>query len=354
MDKTCSFDAMLRRFIGLAATSWVLLASNAQGQDKVTDPSSFGKFNLPTITLGGTQLWTDHVHFRDWRIQQNVLTSHFRLIDPRNIRRAWGSLEQCENRLQARKQELGLAPLSGRIVILLHGLGRTRNSMNEMVDVLRKAGDCEIVNLSYASTRASLDDHAQALRSVIEHFPAECEIDIVAHSLGNLVLRRYLFNTAGADQQPTDSRIRRVVMLGPPNNGAEFARRLKQTKVFGVVLGRSASQLAELKSSPEALELAIPQCEFGIIAGNGRMGPIGNPLLDGENDVFVEVEETKLAGASDFIVLPVAHSFLLTDPTVHAATLRFLQHGYFVSEATRQPIPPESSPNEERSSVGDQ
>jgi pimeloyl-ACP methyl ester carboxylesterase len=315
----------------------VLSTTLAQGQT-VTDQPSFGSFNIPTFTLGGTQLWTDHVHFRGWRIQQNVLTNHFRLIDPSNIRRAWGSLEECEHRLEATQRKLGLPPHSGRVIILVHGLGRTRNAMNAIAEALR--GEQEIINFSYASTRASLDDHARALQSVVEHLPGDCEVDVVAHSLGCLVVRRWLFNADSAAARPAGSRIRRIVMLGPPNNGAEFARRLKQTKVFGVVMGQSANQLAELKASPATLELAIPRGEFGIIAGNSGLGPISNPLLSGENDFFVEVDETKLEGAADFIVMPVAHSFLLTDPAVHIAVARFLEHGYFVSEASRQRLLP--------------
>jgi hypothetical protein len=54
------------------------------------------------------------------------------------------------------------------------------------------------------------------------------------------------------------------------------------------------------------------------------------------------VEETKLPGARDFAVVPVYHSFIMTDRRVLKMTLNFLEHGYFHSEEKRQPIPLEA------------
>lgn len=329
-----------RRVIGCWVLGWMIFgAARVWGQTDLSDESSKGIFNIPTYTLGGKQLWTDFVHFRGWRIQQNVYTKHFRLVDPRNIRQAWGTLAQCENRLGQIKIEQNLPPQTGRVLILLHGLGRSRSSMNGIAAHVAADSDYEIVNFSYASTRASMNDHAMALQSVIEHLPEDCTIDIVAHSLGSLIVRRYFFNLS---QQPekkdSPPRIHRFVMLGPPNNGAELAKKLRRTRVFDVVMGQSAKQIAELKTPETSLELGMPIGEFGIIAGNGSLGPLTNPLLGSDNDFFVQVEETRLAGAADFIVLPVAHGFLLTDAAVQRAIVSFLKNGYFTSAEQRAPI----------------
>ena len=53
---------------------------------------------------------------------------------------------------------------------------------------------------------------------------------------------------------------------------------------------------------------------------------------------MVEVENTRLPGASDFVRLPVIHTLMMDDPTVQQYTLRFLRNGYFVSPEQRQPI----------------
>lgn len=294
-------------------------------------------FNIPTRTLGGTQVWTDFVHFRGWRIQQNAVSKHFRLIDPNNVRHAWGNLEQCENRLNAIKRERHLGGPSSQILILIHGLGRSRNSMNSIAEALADR-EHEVVNFSYASTRASLDDHARALQSVIDHLPEPCQIDVVGHSLGNLVLRRALYLAELSPDTAPGRRLHRIVMLGPPNNGAELAKKLSGNRLFSLLMGRSATQIGELSGAQSPLELAVPRVEFGIIAGSGTLGPISNPWLDGENDFLVKVDETRLPGASDFLVLPVAHSYLLNDHAVYQATKNFLANGYFVSEEKRQAL----------------
>ena len=58
-----------------------------------------GKINLRLPTFGGKQFWRDCLIDREWRIQQHVHTGHFRLLDARNHRRAWGSYAACRLQL---------------------------------------------------------------------------------------------------------------------------------------------------------------------------------------------------------------------------------------------------------------
>ncbi len=46
--------------------------------------------NIPTPTMGGKVFWTDLANVNGWRIQQNTIFKNCRIIDPNNIRRAWG------------------------------------------------------------------------------------------------------------------------------------------------------------------------------------------------------------------------------------------------------------------------
>jgi hypothetical protein len=56
--------------------------------------------------------------------------------------------------------------------------------------------------------------------------------------------------------------------------------------------------------------------------------------------MVVTVEEARLAGAHDFLCVPVIHTIVMDDRAVQEATLRFLEHGYFIAEDKRQPIEP--------------
>ena len=142
-----------------------------------------------------------------------------------------------------------------------------------------------------------------------------------------------------------DPRIKRIVMLAPPNNGAKLAQLLADNKLFKSIAGPTGAELGPHWAELEK-HLAIPTCEFGIIAGgrdeahsDGKGDEHGrNPLLQGDDDLIVAVPETKLPGASDFLVLPALHAFMMDEPKVQEATLSFLLHGYFESADRRHPL----------------
>jgi hypothetical protein len=132
-----------------------------------------------------------------------------------------------------------------------------------------------------------------------------------------------------------------MVMLGPPNNGAKLAEvvadLLHDNDLARFIAGPSAWQLARQWDDVKTL-LAIPPFEFGILAGGCGDGLGLNPLVDGDDDLIVAVEETRLAGAMDFRVVPCRHGRLMYDQAVQQYVLSFLEHGYFTSEPERQPI----------------
>ena len=82
-------------------------------------------------------------------------------------------------------------------------------------------------------------------------------------------------------------------------------------------------------------QLATPTAEFGIIAGGQQNESYSNFLLEGKDDFTVSVEETKLAGASDFMVHPLVHGTMMNQPIVLEATTRFFTKGFFTSAEKR-------------------
>jgi len=327
----------------LCGIRWPYAAEAERPKTQPDSTLSVGRFNLRSPTLGGKQFWSDELVFHDLRIQRNVITGHYRLLDEANKRRVWGTFEQCRDKLERLKQELDLPPLRGKVVIALHGLFRSRSSMAGLCDYLSEEGDFTPLNVSYASTRSGLDAHAAGLARVVENLGAEVtEVNFVAHSLGNLVIRRYLACCyQDVDGFRTDPRIQRIVMLAPPNRGARLAEYFKQSKLADWIWGESGADLANHWDELQK-KLAIPQCQFAIIAG-GKSEPDGRSrLIPGDDDFVVTVEETKLAGARDFVVIPTYHSFIMNNKTALEYTLRFLQHGHFAGESYRQPITPKT------------
>lgn len=309
---------------------------NPAARGAAPDEPSTGGPNLVTPTWGGKQFWQDELFFHRWHIQRNVLTGHCRLLDGDDRRHAWGTFAECRNRLDQIRAQQKLPPMRGTGVVVLHGLMRSSSTMDRFCEDLRQASGWSVFNVTYPTTRGSVDRHAAALAKVIETLEGIDQLHFVAHSLGNLVIRRFL----AEDHRAADSRFQRMVMLGPPNQGARLAEMFGRNSLFDVVVGASGRQIAR-DWAALAAELATPRFEFGIIAG-GRGDDKGyNPLLREDNDLVVEVRSTRLPGAADFAVLPVLHTVMMNDATVRRYTLQFLQSGYFLSPERRRPIPAE-------------
>lgn len=290
------------------------------------DDAELALLNVPLPTLGGAQFWTDYRWRRGWRIQQNAVSGHWRLIDPRNVRMAWGNYAACDQRLSAAVPDDSIQ--ASRVVVLMHGLTRSWRSMQPLETPLENQLNAEAICFEYASTRRPIAEHAAALRQVVAGLPPGLPIDFVGHSMGNIVLRHAIADWQLAGDQATLDRIEHVVMLGPPNNGAAIARQLAKTGLFGVVTGESGMSLGPNWAEFEG-HLAVPHCPFGIIAGRMPETAWRNPLVDGEGDFVVGIDETRLEGSADFLEVPLMHSFMMQDPHVQIAVSRFLRDGRF-------------------------
>lgn len=275
--------------------------------------------NVPLRTFGGLQYWNDERVVGEWRIQRNVLSGHHRLIDSDEHRQAWGDFDACERRLQLACEAGDAVPVRGEVVVVLHGLGSGRWATRTLCEHLRVEG-FQVVSVGYSTTSGHVADHAATLAKVIEGLPDAEKIHFVAHSLGNIVVRHYLADHA-------DRRLGRMVMLAPPNHGSSRACTWAQSMVVVKTLGPVVKELGPDWQQLEP-KLATPR-EFGVIAGGLGNDHGYNLVVEGDDDGTLSIEETKLDGAADFLVVPSLHSLILARDDVQAATTRFLRHGRF-------------------------
>jgi pimeloyl-ACP methyl ester carboxylesterase len=310
---------------------FLALIQSSKGQE---GPSE-GNFNLRTPTLGGKQFWADELFFHEWRIQQNVLTGHYRLLDGNDLRYAWGTLDECKAVLERIKAERKLPPMQGKAVVVLHGICGTRLHMSRICQYLEVNGGYEVFNVAYPTTQREIAEHAKTLATIIENLDGIEEVNFVGHSMGNVVIRRYLddLKRAEAVQPPGETakkrpKFGRFVMLAPPNHGSGLANYFGGNIVYKTVTGESGQELGRDWSQLEA-HLATPDFEFGIIAGGKGDAKGYNPVIVGDNDGVIGVETTKLDGAKDFTVIPAVHMFLQCDSDAMAYTLHFLKEGTF-------------------------
>ena len=285
----------------------------------MADPRAF---TVPLPTLGGKQWWADEFVHQRFRIQRNLLTGHHRLLDPRNLRLAAGSWEACLAVFDALDPTPRRA--SDHAVVLLHGIFRAKEVWNPMVRALQAAGyEPEPVN--YPSTMATIEDHAEQIERLLGRLRGAKTVSFVCHSMGGLVAREVLARKAAWRNH---LRVHRLVMIATPNHGAEMADRLVPLWAYRTFAGPAGLQL----TTEYVAELGLPDVPFGIVAGARGDGIGFNPLLPGDNDATVTLDSTHLDGAEDTYVLPALHTFIMQDPRVIEATLRYLATGRFLAK----------------------
>jgi hypothetical protein len=146
-------------------------------------------------------------------------------------------------------------------------------------------------------------------------------IHFVTHSLGGILVRQYL---SGHEIDE----LGRVVMLGPPNQGSNAVDELEDVPGFDWLNGPAGRQLGKGDESVP-LRLGPADFELGVIAGNRTIDPITSAVLDNPDDGRVSVEDTKLEGMADFVVVDHSHAFMMRMRRPIELTKTFLATGSF-------------------------
>jgi pimeloyl-ACP methyl ester carboxylesterase len=312
MRTTASGRTLLRA----ALLSALLLAP---GTAMTQNPEAEPLVNLPTPTLGGKQFWADVFLYADWRLQEHVWTGHVRLLDPGDVRRCWGTYEQCREVFEKLRRDQAIAPASDRLVFLIHGLGRAKESFVGLETALRNAG-YQASSVNYPSTRRGLTAHADQLERLLNRLEGVERVSFVTHSLGGLVLRELLTRDSAWKTRIEPGR---AVLIAPPNQGSAIADRLQDFAPYQWLLGAGG----QAATSEAATPLPVPPIPFAVIAGGRGDGTGYNPLLEGDDDGVVTIQETRLDGAAGFLVVDAAHTVIMNHPRTIAAVLSFLEDG---------------------------
>lgn len=208
-------------------------------------------------------------------------------------------------------------------VVLLHGLCRTKSSMKKMEKALLLEG-YRVVNIAYLSRSGSINKLSdETIAQALENPELkDCtKIHFVTHSLGGILVRSYF-------KRHNFSRIGRVVMLGPPNQGSEVVDILGSWWLFRKVNGPAG---VELTTASDSLpnNLGPVNFECGVIAGTRSINWINSMMIKGKDDGKVSVERTKVEGMKAHLKVPVTHPYLMKNKRVIKKTIKFLESGSF-------------------------
>ncbi len=206
-------------------------------------------------------------------------------------------------------------PFMRPAVILAHGMWMGGWAMQGLRLLLSRRGYSACA-FDYRSLAQGLDEHARLLAARVAH-TQQAAVHLVGHSLGGLVILRYLRNHG-------EQRIGRIVLMGTPARACIAGLRVENMAAAGWLLGASREIWRNLPDDYQ------PQRELGVIAGSRPWG-VGRLLmrLPGTNDGVVRLEETEVAGMRDRVVLPVSHSGMLVSARVAQEVAVFLERGAF-------------------------
>jgi hypothetical protein len=118
-------------------------------------------------------------------------------------------------------------------------------------------------------------------------------------------------------------------MLGTPNGGSEIADRLKHIGAYRAWFGPAGQQLGTQRDAAVVAMFPAVDYPVGIIAGNRSVYPITSAFLPRPHDGRVSVENTRLDGMADHIIVETSHPWLVRNGPAIAQTIAFLRDGHF-------------------------
>jgi len=207
------------------------------------------------------------------------------------------------------------------VVVLLHGLARSPQSMTKIERALEKRG-YEVLNMGYPSRKFSIEKLTEIIRDeIVKNLEDVERIHFVTHSMGGIIVR-YM-----QQQFPIDN-IGKVVMLSPPNQGSEVVDKLGRLKLFKWINGPAGSQLGTTEGSL-LLGLDAVDFELGVITGDRSINWILSCMIPGKDDGKVSIENAKVDGMKDFKVVHATHPFIMKNIQVIDDICAFFRSGSF-------------------------
>jgi hypothetical protein len=205
------------------------------------------------------------------------------------------------------------------VVVYVHGLWLTGIEGGLLRKRLARELKAETYAFSYPSVTASVGSNAQSLGKFLKGLRADT-LHLVGHSLGGLVILKLFEN--GVQLPPG-----RIVLLGSPLNGSRAARSLARSAFGRKILGLGVQE----ELLPERDRRWTGQRELGVIAGKlsiglGRLVGVHGAPSDGT----VYVDETRLAGMHEHLVLRVGHTAFPFSKAAAQQTAAFLSTGRFI------------------------
>ena len=216
---------------------------------------------------------------------------------------------------------------SNQKIFVLHGYGSPKFMMNKIDRELKKE-QFITENYSYKSMSVDLDSLGNQLYQDVKRSKFDT-VSFVTHSMGALVVRSMLKYSLSDKDFP---KIHRIVMIAPPNSGAEIADFYASFEILKKLLGPNIEHMTT-DSDSYARKLPIPyNTEVGIIVALRGKKFGYNPFIKGDNDGLLTPERTKLGIEKDVAYIKTSHNLATQKSIVSDLIIEFLKFGAFISK----------------------
>jgi len=220
---------------------------------------------------------------------------------------------------------LNICSFASHKVYILHGWGNSKGIMNKIYKEVTSAG-FEAENYAYPGLYEDLDSIGKNLYKDILKENLD-SVSFVTHSMGGLVVRAMLKYSAADLSFP---KIFRIVMIAPPNRGADIADFFKDAKALKKLLGPNVEKM-QTDSASYANQLPIPcNTELAVIVGKRNKDKGYNLLIEGDNDGLISPENTLLGNEKDVAYVKYNHLGVIRRKEPRKLVVEFLKYGEFV------------------------
>ena len=227
------------------------------------------------------------------------------------------------------------------LVIVVHGFNKKARDMQDLADALEVSGwSCLRVNLPtlFGDEERCVEQLHHQVCAHLRHMDAKLRcstpVHFVAHSLGGLIVRRFIAQhwhpqsqtlalQLRTDRPAQQIKVGHCVFIATPHKGS----RLADIAVKLPGYRRTFKPIDALLPSAGYQRLPQPRdFKLGLIAGAQSAGLLGR-LLQKPNDGHVEVASAQSPDADDMQILPYHHKNIHHQPRTLSLTHEFLVAG---------------------------
>lgn len=274
-------------------------------------------------TCGGGHFWEDVFFYQKWRIQRNYTSKKCRLLDNWDICRFEGSFDECRKAFIKYIEAFELPRQKGHMIIMLHGLGESKNIFKPLWRAALKEGFMAAA-INYPSTQKEIDGHVRQLDFFLTHLEDVDTVSFVTKGVSNILLKK-LF----ALDRPWQKKLKigRIVEVNPCVSGSSLLAKIANNSVLGFIAGPMSKELEP--TNIESIANPIADTEIGIVLSESRFTSICEKLSRTEMPSISNEYICKRENACDLVEFAPHWGNVFKKDKICSAIVNFLINGKF-------------------------